>query len=297
MTETQLRLSEAVPLGTVMIQELCRNHRIRALFLKGPAATILGVRPAVPSSDIDVLVLKSDMEATVALLQANGWAIRGEGWDEYYSSHSITMFHTMWPCDIDIHYRFPGIANTASEAFEVLYAERQPVILAGHAVEVPGPLGAVCIQALHALRNPWIRAQQESFKFLLEEVPAPDKESLLAFARELQALAAMKPYFTSAYPMPADYPWPRPSLEWIARTTARTRGSIRLMELIDAPWRDKFRIFARQLVPTAGTTIDTGVGPLEKQTPTERIRVNLASAASSVRETVEYLKKRNGQAS
>lgn len=295
MTTSELRISEAVPLGTAFLQELCRSNGIPALFLKGPAATILGVRPGQPSTDIDVLVRKIDMDKTVGLLGTLGWKLRGEGWEEFYSSHSVTLFHSQWPCDIDIHYRFPGISSTA-RAFDVLYSERQSVPLAGRDVDVPGPLGSVCFQALHALRNPWIPSQKFNFNFLVNEAPAPVFDSLLAFCQEIDALAAMEPYFTSVYTMPESFVWPRPSREWIARTTAKTRGSIRLMELIDAPWQEKYQILKRQFIPSSGTTLEFQPPISGRSSFIDRIKDRVVKIISFTRETAQYLCNRKTSA-
>ncbi|ALO67776.1 hypothetical protein AS189_16435 [Arthrobacter alpinus] len=288
MTTSELRLSEAVPLGTAFLQELCRNNGIPALFLKGPAATILGFRPGQPSTDIDVLVRKKDKDKAVALLGTMGWNLRGEGWEEFYSSHSVTLFHSQWPCDIDIHYRFPGMSSTA-HAFDVLYSERQSVPLGGRDIDVPGPLGSVCFQALHALRNPWISSQKFNFTFLVNEAPAPAFDSLLAFSQEIDALAAMKPYFTAVYTMPDSFAWPRPSREWLARTTAKTRGSIRLMELIDAPWHEKIQILKRQFTPSSGTTLEFQTPISGTSSLLDRLKDCLVTITSFTRETVQYL--------
>lgn len=295
MTGSELRLSEAVPLGTAFVQEICRNNGIPALFIKGPAATILGVRPSHPSTDIDVLVRRKDMDITVTLLATMGWTIRGEGWEEFYSSHSVTLFHDQWPCDIDIHYRFPGMSSS-EHAFNVLYAERQSVVLAGRHIDVPGPLGSICFQALHALRNPWLPAQKGNFHFLVNKQAVPDLEIMLDFTQQIGALAAMRPYFNSVYPSAESIVWPRPSREWIARTTARTRGSIRLMELIDAPWNDKYQILKRQLSPSKGTTIGLELVDLDRSPFLIKIGVRIMKISNFTREAIHYLRTRNRSA-
>lgn len=292
---SDLQLNEAVLLGTAFIQHQCRQEQIPVLFLKGPTATVLGARPRGPSTDIDILVRPRDQRRISDLLKSKGWLVRGEDWDEYYSSHSLTMFHPTWPCDIDIHHRFPGIDSNAEAAFHTLYEERSSVPIAGIAIDVPGWAGTICIQALHALRNPRLVKNKASLDHLVDHYQNSNDSTILDFSLSIGALAAMRPFMDRILELPAEYNWPKPSNEWLARTTARTRGSIRFMELVDAPLRFKLTIISR-FFHRSNKTIDQLTSSREyatmKLTTEPHAESKLSYYCNVLLETIEFIRKR-----
>ena len=152
---TTLALVEAVPLAHALVDRVARDHDVRVLFIKGPGAVAQGLRADRTSVDVDALVDPARRHVLAAALPALGWV------DEHpYTSptvlpmHSLTFRHVQWPCELDLHDRFPGFFADPQQAFETLWERRTTVRVAAQEIPAPDRAGHALILALHSLRDP-----------------------------------------------------------------------------------------------------------------------------------------------
>jgi Uncharacterised nucleotidyltransferase len=152
---SELALVEAVPLAHALVARAAADHDVRVLFIKGPVATEQGLRPVRQSVDVDVLVDPMRRGLLAGMLDALGWVDE----NPYLSptvlpQHSLTHRHESWPCELDLHDRFPGFFADPQAVFEALWARRTTVRVAGQDVPAPDRAGHSLILALHSLRDP-----------------------------------------------------------------------------------------------------------------------------------------------
>ena len=151
----ELALAEAVPLAHALVARAARDHDVRVLFIKGPVAAEQGLRPRRPSVDVDVLVDPMRRGLLAAVLDDLGWVDE----NPYLSptvlpQHSLTHRHHSWPCELDLHDRFPGFFADPQAVFEALWARRTTVRVAGQDIPAPDRAGHALVLALHSLRDP-----------------------------------------------------------------------------------------------------------------------------------------------
>ncbi|GAA3672697.1 hypothetical protein GCM10023081_08790 [Arthrobacter ginkgonis] len=255
-----LHRGEAVELAAALTASLCRERGLRCLFVKGPAAVAAGARPQRASADIDVLVHPEDMDRLLEALAERGWFTRPFEDGMGLPKHSVTAYHPHWPCDIDVHFRFPGLDADPAAAFAALERGSGTHRFAGVEAPVPPRGGLVLIQAVHALRNLHTDSHhmtnaRADYDFLLgrgESAPVlPAWEELTPLLDGTGAWAAMEPFLRDAYPeQAAGVSFPAASEDWIRRTFSSYGSTHKLVLLARAPWREKPRILWRSLVPS-----------------------------------------------
>ncbi|CAN7500197.1 nucleotidyltransferase family protein [Arthrobacter sp. LjRoot14] len=251
--ETQLSIPEGVLLGHALVQRVADSLGIRALFIKGPASVVQGLRLPKMSVDVDVFVPPADLEPLLAGLRARGWRGRPVDPDSRtFPKHSVTIDHPEWPCCIDVHFRFPGMELDPADCFEVMWAHTEALELAGQEVRVPSKALGILILALHALRSPHLPACQQELDFL---AGLTEREQLTATILEISAatgsLAAMRPFLEERIPpeMGTEMEWPQPSTEWRNRLLSKEPGSARIIAIAQAPLRDKPKMLFRAIFP------------------------------------------------
>lgn len=146
---------EAVELGYVLALKLAESHGIRAMAIKGPVARSHGVRPPGDRSiDVDVWVDPASWDTYCALLRRAGWEI---GVLHRSASilpiHSDAFVHPLWPCEIDVHHRFPGFLAEPQLVFDILWERRAPSLIAGVQLVSCDRPSSVLIELLHHLRG------------------------------------------------------------------------------------------------------------------------------------------------
>jgi hypothetical protein len=155
VTTTALKASEAVDLAHALVASVAETLDVRVLFIKGPSLAWWGLRPPRTSADADALVDPARLPALVAALQQLGWHERPTWFPTAASRrHSVTLIHSQWPCDVDLHSFYPGIFVDAVVAFDAMWSTRARMPIAGVEVDVPSQAVSACILALHALRAP-----------------------------------------------------------------------------------------------------------------------------------------------
>ncbi|MDP9982260.1 hypothetical protein J2W14_001648 [Pseudarthrobacter oxydans] len=246
-----LQQDEGVLLATALVDHVAASADLPVLFIKGPAATMMGLREHHVSADVDVLVRPEDLNRMVELLGAKGWLERPSGRAvvrEYM--HSRTLYHPHWNCDIDVHDRFPGMEAPAGSAFDALWRDRQFLVMAARSVPVPSLPAAVIFQALHSLRAMDDPRHQREYSGLFERVDASLHHDIVDLSVELQATAALKPFLDGLGTTGLLIQQETVSEEWLHRTSVQGVGTAYLVELMDSPWLVKPRVLARAIFPS-----------------------------------------------
>lgn len=196
---TELALSEAVPLAHALVDRVARDADVRVLFIKGPTAVEQGLREPRTSLDVDALVDPARRHLLAERLTELGWV------DEHpYTSptvlpmHSLTHRHRAWPCELDLHDRFPGFFADPQQVFERLWEDRANVTVAARDIPCPEPAGQALVLALHALRDPHGAAKAHELSDLAERVSTYATDDslrhLAELARDLGAADTAAPF-------------------------------------------------------------------------------------------------------
>jgi hypothetical protein len=257
MDQTALATDEAVLLAHALVARVAAHAGVRILFIKGPTAVALGARPDRPSSDVDVLVDPAAFEDLCAGLTACGWELRTpigllRHAADLAFDHSAHLIHAAWPCDLDVHYLFPGFLAPPAEVFEALWERRTEVEVAGRAVPTADLLGQLLVVGLHGLRNPEAalsRADLDHVAARLRELGPEEREALSALAEQTGSDES-----ADALLVPAGAASRRATrvssdrlVDWRMRQSGL--GSAWLAELRRAPWPDKPATLRRALLP------------------------------------------------
>ena len=229
----ELRVSEAVELAHALISRLAEWEGIRILFVKGPTAVALGARPPRPSSDVDVLCEPGGMERLGVALASCGWRRRApEGVNkhlvhasQYLFEHSTHYIHDDWPCDLDLHYKFPGFLAPDEIVFDTLWARRAHVAVASVPVPAADQLGQVAVVGLHALRDPGsglLAADLGLLQTVLAELSPEAKADLGRLAAATGSSETLRPLLERAHVPVATGMWNDPEAlrRWRVRTAS-----------------------------------------------------------------------------
>ncbi len=199
---TMLALDEAVPLAHALVNRVARDQGVRLLFIKGPVAVAQGLRAERSSVDVDALVDPARRSVLAEALPTMGWV------DEHpYTSptvlpmHSLTFRHTRWPCELDLHDRFPGFLADPQEVFERLWETHSSVAVAAQEVPCPDRAGQALVLALHALRDPHDPGKAGDLRDLAslisEQFDSEDLLGLAELARDLGAADTAAPFMAA----------------------------------------------------------------------------------------------------
>jgi hypothetical protein len=110
--------------------------------------------PGHTSVDVDVWVEPRGIDRFAAELAQAGWRVAGEStFARVLEQHSVTYTHQQWPCEIDVHDRYPGFLVTPEVAFEAAWSRRTTVRIAEVDVPAPDRPTSAVIHALHRIRD------------------------------------------------------------------------------------------------------------------------------------------------
>jgi hypothetical protein len=246
---TELALSEAVPLAHVAVDRVARDHDVRVLFIKGPTAAAQGLRAERVSLDVDALVDPGPRSVLAEALTDLGWVDENP-----YTSptvlpmHSLTHRHPKWPCELDLHDRFPGFFADPQDVFERLWARRTTVEVAGQRVICTDRTAHALVLALHALRDPHDPAKAAELDDLVRRVSASfDGEALrdlAGLASDLGAADTAAPFVSAVGGPPTGVGTTsgRDLLAWRLRTEPSDATAVSwVAELRQLPLRDRPR--------------------------------------------------------
>jgi hypothetical protein len=172
-TSHALNLAEAIPLLHGLVDEVARALGVRVLFIKGPILTAQGLRSTHQSVDVDVLVDPERLSDLQQGLERLGWAVRVPSTSaQVLPLHSATYAHPVWPCEVDVHDRFPGFLAEPQATFEALWAHRTSATVAGREVPCLEPVAHFAIACLHVLRDLGSPGKRDELDRLVEVAKA-----------------------------------------------------------------------------------------------------------------------------
>lgn len=180
-----LTQGSAVALATAKCQRRASRLGARTLHLKGIPLEMYRLRSSHQSSDVDILVETESLERYRNDLTASGWRVRESSFIARRSTlHSESFMHDEWPCDIDLHWRFPGFLKDADEVFEILWQRRRATNIAQQSIDIPDRLSSILILALHSLRGSAHQARhaQELEYLLLADLTDSERRELGSLA-------------------------------------------------------------------------------------------------------------------
>jgi hypothetical protein len=260
MEQTALTTDEAVLLAHGLVQRLADSVGARVMFVKGPTAVAVGARPPRPSSDVDVLVDPASFDTLCAAIEGLGWLRRHPALPvpraaDLAFDHSAHFIHQLWPCDLDLHYLFPGFLADPSTVFQALWAARTEVAVAGVPVNTPDLAGQALVVGLHALRDLDRPGSEEDLAHLARVLPSSlddaGRAALAQLAVDTGAQDSAREVLAGAGLAPKPSAKASPELRaWqLRKQFGTTSGSLWLVELTRAPWRQRARVLAHAILP------------------------------------------------
>lgn len=235
MTTTPLSLAEAVPLGTVYLQRLLTDARIRSLVIKGPAFVELGVRKPRQSNDIDLLVAPEDRTGATEVLSAAGWSIISHWFPPALDDiiYSTTFRHALFPVTLDLHHRFSGLL--AHDAFEHLWQRRGAVALAHQSVDAVGLADALIIESLNATKLLAQNRRRAAAERVVESAVAVDLKEVTDAAESIGARHTAAPLIEAIGGPEPTTPAPVGYDRWVRRGARNSSRELVVDIVIRAP--------------------------------------------------------------
>lgn len=252
---TQLRLADAVPLATALCAHVARRAGVRVLFIKGPVAELQGLRARHASVDVDLLVEPSGAEHFVKGLRELGWHDRpGYRALPLAGGHATTLIHNEWPCDIDVHFRWPGFGASTSAVFDTLWGRRERVQIAGHPIDAPSRTDGMLVLALHALRGDRTHGGTRAYRQLVGRAHTAFDERERTMVRdaafELGAAAMAAPFLHElGFAAPTEIDSDEAVL-WRIRAHASGGTADWLIELRRTPWWRRPKVLVEAVFPS-----------------------------------------------
>jgi hypothetical protein len=208
---------------------------------------------------VDVLADRAGFVALCAALEGCGWQRRNADTGLRHAAdlafeHSAHFIHPQWPCDLDIHFSFPGFLAPEAEVFESLWATHTTVEVAGQQTTTPSAQGQALVVALHALRDPGRATSKEDLAILGRAASGwpPDALTQLAvLAVETGSSDSAGSFLVQVGAAAAtnDARYAARLADWRARQQGFGRSTMWLVELRRSPWRDKPSTVLRALLP------------------------------------------------
>jgi hypothetical protein len=269
------------------VTRLAELEGVRILFIKGPTAVALGARPPRPSSDVDVLCETGGLEKLGPALERCGWRKRIskasvhelEHASKYLFEHSAHYIHDEWPCDLDIHFNFPGFLAPDEVVFEELWRRHVTVEVANWPVRCADLLGQAAIVALHALRDPQFSHTAPDVDFAAQSLRRKGAPTAADFAELTAATGSaetLRPLLEDlGVAVPASQ-WSDPELlrRWQVRTQhAGAYTTSWLIELRHTPWRSKAQLVRRALFLPPEELYSVNVGMPRTRRNTARLHL------------------------
>ncbi|MBP2411523.1 hypothetical protein JOF48_000322 [Arthrobacter stackebrandtii] len=247
---TNLSLQEAVLLIHAQLAYLSEVTGTRALLIKGPGASLQGLRATHQSTDADIWVDPTDEDTFMSRLQDLGWQRRPtDPSGSPFPPHATTLYHKEWPCDIDVHHHIPGMEKSSETCFEKFWAERSSILIAGQSIPVPSISGSVVILALNALRNLHMARSSTEYQSLTER-RTHNIDEIMNLAVETNCIAALKPFLIAIMGEAETRHWPSTSANWDLLSSDASDAEKRINHFLTAPWRNKPRLLYNALFPS-----------------------------------------------
>ena len=232
MSGEPLTLPEAVPLGTVHLQQMLDRAGVRSLVVKGPAFVELRVRAPRQSNDIDLLIHQDDRTTATEVLATAGWSIISHWFPPALDDiiYSTTFRHPLFPVTLDLHHRFSGLM-AGSAAFDALWERRPQVRPAHQSVTTVGRDHALIIESLNATKQLEERRRAEAAKRVADLVDDITVTDVVTAAEAVGARHTASPLI-EAMGGGAPTTEPPPAYAQWVRRGARTSGRDLVMDLL-----------------------------------------------------------------
>ncbi|WP_336853398.1 hypothetical protein [Sinomonas albida] len=251
-------------LATALCGHIIFSERLPAVVIKGPIATAWGLRPPRPSADVDILTDSFGEGVLLRILGERGWTCRPTDSSDIVPVHSSTVFHPSWDIDIDIHTWYPGFEATSREVLREVLSGSVVEQVAGVAVPAAGRTAMAVIQALHALRSPWLERSQADLEHLVSSPSLPSLDALLEFAEPTGATGALRPFLECAYGDQLDNrPLAEPSAAWTGRLAESVPGRLRWRAIRQAKGGRRAILLYRAVIPSRQTMASRDIQLLE----------------------------------
>jgi hypothetical protein len=167
--------------------------------------------------------------------------------------HSAHYIHIDWPCDLDVHYNFPGFLAEPDRVFDALWKRRTSVDVAGQAIPTPDVLGQALVVGLHALRDESREQSRADLEHLTRIAPLADDDAaaLARLARDTGCSGSAADLLRrlGVQPLPLTQPEQHRLGDWQLRQVGLGRSTPWLLEIQQAPLRDKVATVGRALFP------------------------------------------------
>lgn len=258
--QTELSTTEAVLLAHGLLARLAEQVGARVLFVKGPTAVAAGARPPRGSSDVDVLVDPRSFAAVCEAIDGLGWTRRFVESPLPHTAdvafeHSAHFIHEEWPCDLDVHYLFPGFLAEPSAVFDALWAARVETEIAGVLVPTPDLAGHALVVGLHALRDPSKPVSQADLTHLIAVIGQSLDNAGRAHLRDLAIATGSHDSARTMLEaagltgLPPAIASPELTAWQFRQEFGGVSGSLWMIELRRASWRERPRVVAHAIVP------------------------------------------------
>ncbi|MCK2035918.1 nucleotidyltransferase family protein [Microbacterium sp. SSW1-49] len=238
-------------LVSALVCRIAQSHDIRCLLIKGPTLHAQGLRSRRHSGDVDVLVDPARASDLVRAIEQWGWSARPNPMSGTPLPHSVTLTPQSWGCEIDVHFRYPGIGVDPHESFAKLWEAAEQRSFAGIDGYTPATHAHALIQAL-TLARPSAGLERTGRHGESASVLKKGGVEVLRLADQLDAVGALQREFASAFPE-SDVSSARPPDEWI--WLSQPNPALTYLHMLrSVPLRDKASVLWKILVsrrPTA----------------------------------------------
>ncbi|QPZ37475.1 nucleotidyltransferase family protein [Paramicrobacterium chengjingii] len=258
MTEVEyFSRQDAVAFAHALVAFVAHERGFRALSIKGFTMSHYGLRAERTYADADVWVDPQSLDALIDALSEYGWTERYERVTaRILPDHSRTLIHDQWPCDIDLHWFFPGSFARPDQAFDYIWSSRSKHNIASTPIEIPSREVCTVIGLLHTLRHPdspLHRSELEAICNAISHLDAEDTRGVAKAAEDLQALYVVKRTLSDlGIDTPEQETTDEAKYRWKIYTLTHDNGSTGawLYAFRSAPFRNRPEILWRALYPT-----------------------------------------------
>lgn len=190
----RLELAAAGELASAWSAAIAQRLGVRILILKGASLARYGIRRPRVSGDVDVLVEPARFDEFCAALVSAGWSSRETPEiGAARTQHSSAFVNANWPCDIDVHRRFPGFLVSDSAAFEQLWESRSATHFGHFPASIPSRNASILVALLHQLRNGPSRLDQSEMNEISHvALSDADRADLVLLATHLGAVDPLR---------------------------------------------------------------------------------------------------------
>lgn len=196
--QTTFRQDEAVSLAHALSAYVASTNGLRVFSIKGFTLEMYRLRSKRVHADADIWVHPDDFDDFVEIMHLYGWEARFQRFTpRLIPNHSITLTHKDWPCDIDVHWFFPGCFAPPDEVFEVFWRHTRSVSVNQILHVVPDKTAAALIGLLHSARHPLDPAKQREASQICNEIkldPAISPEAFKGLAKAVGGAVAIQQF-------------------------------------------------------------------------------------------------------